>query len=289
MQESASALRSVRRAVAAALLAAAACQAAPEGAGPRPAQPRQPQSSLAALVRALEAVDAVRDPRGYVRVRAVESDSLLDRRKHTEYARVLLDLTVYAHDVVTAREVFEALAHSLEAEARASERLDVVPPHRAERVFRQMNWDADGLPEDCLSYSDVLRLEIQRGARPPLPPELSGLGTPEEPGPTSPADEYVRTIAESAEVGIGPLTTDLRIARPVPAARDLRIHIKPASRDAHFTRERIGTFLTELEARSPLARVTHVQIERALHLPQWQEQDGWTFQAILTLRYDGSP
>ena len=263
-----------------------ACQSTPPPSSTDPV-PRQPQSSLAALVRALEAVDAVHDPRGYVRVRAVESDSILDRRRQQyEYARVLLDLTVYAHDTATARQVFDDLALALEDEARAAERLDVVPRHRAERVFREMNWDADGLPEDCLSYSDVVRLEIQRGRRPPLPALFEGEPVAEP--ASQPAGEYVRTIAETAEIAIGPVTTDLRIAHPIPSARDMRIHIRPASNDAHFTRERIGNFLSELEAKSPLARITHVEIARVPHLPYWYRADGWTFEAVLTVRVGAS-
>jgi len=265
------------------LVIASACQSAPPPPVATPGVLRQPQSSLAALVRALEVVDAIHDPRAYVRVRAVECDSILDRSKHTEYARVLLDLTVYAHDTSTAREVFESVAQILEEEASTPNRFDVVPRHRAERVFGEMNWSADGLPEDCLSYSDVLRLEMKRGKRPSLPAEMIETNEKGE-APTQPITEYVTDIAEKGDARIGPVSTDIRFIHPVRNARDMRVRIRPESPDAHFTRNQIGAFLSELEAHSPLARITRVEIQRAPHLPNWNEETGWTFEATLTLR-----
>ncbi len=269
------------------LVIASACQSAPLPPPDSPPVLRQPQSSLAALVRALEVVDAIHDPRAYIRVRAVECDSILDRSKGTEYARVLLDLTIYAQDTSTAREVFESVAQTLEEEAVRPNRFDVVPRHRAERVFSEMNWSADGLPEDCLSYSDVLRLEMKRGRRPVLPEELietdaSGAA------PSQPIKEYVTDIAEKGDARIGPVSTDIRFVRPVSNARDLRVRIRPESPEAHFTRNQIGAFLSALEAHSPLARITHVEIQRAPHLPNWNVENGWTFEATLTMRLSSS-
>jgi hypothetical protein len=271
------------------LVVASACQSTNPPVAPTSVVLRQPQSSLAALVRALEVLDAVRDPRGYVRIRAVECDSILDRSAHTEYARVLLDLTVYSHDAATARAVFEDLARTLEDEAAAPNRVDIVPRTRAMRVFQAMNWSADGLPQNALSYSEVLRLEMKRGRHLPLP-ELDEFGspTPAAPRQTQPVDEYVRAIAEGSDTWIGPVTTYLRVAQPSRNTRDMRVHIKPESPDAHFTKEQIGAFLSELEAHSPLARITRVEIQRVPHLPLWNAENGWTFEAILTLRVGSS-
>ena len=269
------------------LVLASACQAPPPDSPTRKAYLRPPQSSLAALVRALEVVDAVHDPRAYIRVRAVECDSILDRNRHTEYARVLLDLTVYAHDTGTALEVFDDLARTLEEEASAPGRFDVVPRHRAERVFGSMNWSGEGLPEDCLSYSDVLRLEVRRGVRPALPPEASE-ATPDGPPPSQPIRDYVNDIAERGVAPVGPVDTDIRVVHPLPNARDMRVSIRPSSPDAIFTRDQIGAFLSELEAHSPLARITRVEIQRVPHLPNWNATDLWTFEATLTLRQESS-
>ena len=269
------------------LVIASACQSAAPSSPAKKAFLRQPQSSLAALVRALEVVDSMHDPRAYVRVRAVECDSILDRTRHTEYARVVLALTVYAHDTGTAQEVFEHLALTLEEEAATPGRFDVVPRHRAERVFQAMNWDANGLPEDALSYSDELSLEMKRGRRPALPPdaiEANADGTP----PSQPIREYVNDIAERGAAPVGPVDTDIHVVHPVRNARDMRVSIRPQSPDAHFTRDQIGAFLSELEAHSPLARITRVEIQRAPHLPNWNEGEVWTFEAVLTLRQASS-
>lgn len=269
------------------LVIASACQSAASSPKTSAGVLRQPQSSFAALVRTLEVVDARHDPRGYVRVRAVESDSILDRQRKSEYARVHLDLTVYARDARTAREVFEDLALALHEEAGVADRFEGVPSHRAARVFQQMNWSAEGLPDDCLSYSDVLRLEVARGRRPSL--GVAGLeAPPSEEAPRQPVLEYVNDIAERSSARIGPVETDVRVLRPVRNAREMRVRIRPLSPDAHFTRDKIGAFLSALEEHSPLARITRVEIQRAPHLPNWQEADGWTFEATLTLRQASS-
>ncbi len=96
-----------------------ACQSAAPASEPLPNPTTRielsdrPQSSLAALVRILEAVDALRDPAAEIRLRALECDSLPPQRHKPARVRVVLDLTVYAEDQGTAERVEEALLAGL--------------------------------------------------------------------------------------------------------------------------------------------------------------------------------
>ena len=261
------------------LVVASACR----GPESLPASPqagfRRPQSSLEGLVRALEAVEAVRDPRGYIRIRAAECDSIIDRSNHSEYARVFLDLTVYALDAGTARAVFDDLTLTVRSVSDTPPRSEIVTRQRAARVFQEVNWSADGLPENCLSYSDILRLELSRGA-----PSQTSTPASFASSERQSVEDYVRAIAENGLAPIGPVNTHSRITQSSRRTRDMRVEIRPESSDAHFTRRQIGAFLSELEANSTLARITRIEIQRVPHLPLWDQENGWTFEAILTLR-----
>lgn len=263
------------------LVVATACQGLQSPAASTQAGFLRPQSSLAGLVRALEAVEAIRDPRGYIRIRAAECDSIIDRSNNVEYARVFLDLTIYARDASTARQVFDDLALTVESETAPSRSSEVVTRQRAAHVFQQMNWNADGLPDNCLSYSDILRLELLRVPPPPTSASASVSVASTE---RQPVEDYVRTIAENGLAPIGPVKTHSHITRSSRRTRDMRVEIRPESPDAHFTRRQIGAFLSELEANSTLARITRIAIQRVPHLPLWNQENGWTFEAILTLR-----
>ncbi len=260
-----------------------ACRSTPE-APPRSAlalPPAPPPSALAALVRSLEAVDALRDPQASVQVRAIECDSLLDHSRPAEYVRVFLHVTVFAQDVATARRVFEDLSGVLRTEARSPSRPGSVTEGRVRRVFDEMAWQADdppGTDQRLVSYSDAIRLEVCPGH---LDARQEG-GAGAASGDTRPAREYIQEIAGERGVAIAPIET--RLSQPTPRSQELRCLLRPGSLDAHFTRSQIGGFLLALEEGSPAARVTRIVIERASQLPDVFREDGWTFEATLTVR-----
>ncbi len=246
-----------------------------EGAALSPARSPLPQSSFAALVRSLETLDASRIPEATVQVRAVECDSLIDRGRPAEYARVYLHLTVYAADVPTARRVFEDLRTNLEAEARSPARVESVSGERVRRVFQEMAWkDSAPAGREPVSYSDSIRIEVQPGHDAPADAEA-----PREARPSRPAPRYVEEIAREQGIEI-----DRIAARSGRVPGEMRCRLAPAPPDAHYSREQIGSFLRELEARSPAARLTHIEIERNSVLADVERPDGWTFEAELTLR-----
>jgi hypothetical protein len=271
----------------AALPFAGACSGAPPGE-PRALEPDlddRPQSAYAALVRTLEALDAIRSPYAAVRLRAIQCDSMVDSERGLEYVRVVLDLTVLAHDFDTAGAVFLDLERALDVEAGATARLESVAPHRIARVFDEMDWSARDLDdstefERLVSISDSIRLEVHRGAS----EAVLGLddGVPGRAlGESEAMGTYIRAIAASDATRIGEVETRPRVDRPRRGTSDLRYRIRPLGES--FSRGQIGRFLHELEARSPGVRVTHVAIEPGEPGEDVRE-DAWTFEADVSVR-----
>lgn len=245
------------------------------------APPSVPQSAFAALVRSLETLDALSDPRASIELRAVRSDSLVDHERARPYARVRLEVSVFAPDVASARRAFADAVHALEAEAAAEGRLESVTSERGWRVFQGMDWQAAGTSDGPDSYSDVISVEVRPG-REARALALAGDPALAAEGSAS-IESYVR-VAAAESSRIGQVALDLTVKSPTPHERDFVFRVRPVDPDAHFTRAQIGDFLRELEARSPAARLTHVAIERAPHHPDLTSPDGWTFEAELTLR-----
>ena len=241
-------------------LVAAGCGSAPPAPRAEVELVNRPPSAYAALVRALEVVDAIRHPAAHIRLRAVECDSLFDRQRGTEYVRVVLDTTVLAEDHGTARTVFQELTAALEEEARASARVAMVAQDRTDRVFRRMDWSAlDAEPRSAfanlVSLSDAIRIEVRAGQ-----PARLGPGAEPTVAGSKPLGAYVQDIAASPEIDVGELRTSLRVSHPIPSFRDLRCRLQPADDDASFTRSQIGEFLFRLEADSPGVTVTSLAI-----------------------------
>ena len=237
-----------------------------------------PQSALAALVRSLETVDALRPEGVAIQVRAIECDSLVDRSQPAEFVRVLLHVTVYAQAVARARVAFEELQRALEAEARSRTREEAPTAERIRRVFADMDWQPALGAEPLVSFSNAIRIEVAPGREAPASAEREYLGAQ----PSEPASRYLEEVAEAHGMEVRPIVA--RVSEPVPHRRDLRCLFRPAQGDAHFTRVEIAEFLRVLEAGSPAARVTHVRIERASTLADPFGPDGWTFEAELTVR-----
>lgn len=243
----------------------------------------RPRSALTALVRALEVVHAISDPEAEIRVRAVECDSLIDRQRQVEYVRIVLGATVLSDQYGKAREVLHELERALESEARATARLDTIVRDRLERVFWRMDWSATPtLPgfelDDLVSVSDTIRIEVRPADPVPALPDAS-----HSLEGSQAMRDYVRSLAEDPQVGIGPVRTDVRVLRPAPGVRDVRYHVRPADEMAAFTRDQIGQFLFGLEARSPAVTVTRVVV-----LPAAPASDVigdlWRFEADLNVR-----
>jgi len=243
-----------------------------------------PQSALTALVRSLEVVDAMQGPDAGIRIRAIECDSMVDRRTHREFVRVLLDVTVLAPRYEEAERVFDELTTALEAEGASSARSSSAARGRVERVFQSMDWSVSGLSDNAfrglVSVSDSIRVEVQVEES----ADLNGVspGDPPFEG-TQAMSDYIRSAAQDERAVIGPVQTKVRTYRPRPGARDLRFHIRPEDPRSPYSREQIGAFLYLLEAGSPATKVTHVTI--APHEPGADvTQDLWTFQADVSVR-----
>ena len=276
--------------LAALFLPLTACQSTSDGPRADASSPRvagTPQSSLVALVRALEVLDAVRDPQAHVRVRAIECDTMFDRREGGEYVRVMLDLTVLAPSFDRAYGVFDALRSALDHEATATRRVDTLSEHRLRRVFVDMDWSARQIAGDeeferLVSLSDTVRLEVRRGASRSLELSLQEERSAEEAEDrgTQDAEKYIR---EAAGAPVGPVEISRRRAKPAGAFADLRYRIRPASEDVGLSRSGIGRFLHSLEAGSPAVRITRLEIE-----PSGPGEDvtgdRWTFEADMSLR-----
>ena len=248
----------------------------------------QPQSAFVALVRALEVLDAVRDPEARVRLRAVECDSLVDHRQGGEFVRIILDLTVLAPDFDRAYALFEDLQHALDAEASAGARVDRVAEHRLRRVFDDMDWSAHDVGDEetfrsLVSISSSIRLEVRHEGAVGPSPWTTGVdhahGTPA----TQDAGEYIRAAAVADENPLGPVDIDVRVVQPRRGISDLRYRIRPASDEIALGRDRIGRFLFELEAGSPGVRITRLAI--VPFAPGSDVgQDTWTFEADMCVR-----
>jgi len=243
-----------------------------------------PQSSLAALVRSLEVVDALRAPDTDIRVRAVECDTMVDRERQREYVRVVLHVTVLAPRHEQAKRIFEELHDALETEAASTARTDSTVHGRIERVFHSMEWSTRDVSEPAfrrlVSLSDSIRVEVQAEAR-ALP---DGEQAPSHDFEGSQGvSEYIRLAAQDERAGIGPVETEVDVYRARSGARDLRFFIEPENADAAFSREQIGEFLYLLEAGSPATKVTHVSITP--HEPGSDvAANEWTFQAGVSVR-----
>lgn len=263
------------------------CGSTPEGGKYAPAHSvdleNPPPSALAALVRSLEVVDALRAPDTDIRVRAIECDSMVDRERQTEYVRVVLHVTVLAPRHEQAKRIFDELANALATEAASSARIDSAVHGRIERVFQSMKWSTRDVPEQTfrklVSISDSIRVEVQTEARTPPDPQAAPVDFEQSQG----VSEYIRLAALDERAAIGPVETEVDVYRPRSGTRDLRFHIEPEDRHTPFSREQIGEFLYLLEAGSPATRVTHVTI--APHEPGSDvTANEWTFQAGVSVR-----
>ncbi len=255
-------------------LSCAAEHASRERALPSDALPAPP-SALAGLVRALEVLDALRETDTWVRLRALESDSLFDRRRNEPYVRVVLDLTVFAHDLEAARKAFDGLGRALSAEARARERISKATWSRIERAFGELDW----VPErdvpaatfaGLVSFSDSIRIEV-RPARPrATEPEVAADVTE-----SLPLGEYVQRTAALPGSSVGPVRLERVPSPPWPG-----FLIQPDDPGASCERRQIGFFLHRLEAQSPLVRVTRVAVRPAYSSAG---DERWTFEAVAGL------
>lgn len=268
----------------AAVLGCASSPEGPDGAGKSPtvdiAHP--PQSALTALVRCLEVLDALHDPRAEIRLRAVTCDTLIDREHAREYVRVLMDVSVLAQMHEDVDRVFEDMQSALEAEAASTARPASAAYGRVERVFAKMDWSAAsafaGIAfRHLVSLSESIRLEVAPGQAPVAVPAEATLQ-----GSQAMVD-YIEDIATDGQTGIGDVLIDVEVQHPRTGIRDLRYHIRPAVPRTPFHREQIGRFLYELEARSPGVKVTRIVIT-PVEPGADVEEDLWTFEAAVSIR-----
>ncbi len=267
-------------------LTAAACASDSRSLQARASSPAPaPPSALVALVRLLEVVDGLREPDTWVRLRAVECDTLIDRRVNAEFVRLVLDLTVLARDLDHAYATLARLESALQAEASAGERTPDVQGARIERTFRDLDWTAEppsGGPvfAELVSVSNSIRIEVRSGWGRVQGEEADPL----EPEASLPLTEYVRRVSAGPEAGVAPLELDPFVTHPWPNCDDVRMRIAPGAPGAAFDRFQIGRFLQGLEDGSPLLRVTHI----AIH-PADTDPERWTFEAEIVVREtDGS-
>lgn len=248
-----------------ALLVCGACRSgAPREVAPGAAAVPAP-SALRGLGRALQALADLDLPGVTLRLRAVESDALFLTRPPRERVRVFLHLTAWAGDLDAAREAIAtaelALASLGDSPARAA-------------VLRERDW-APPVPDGQPSWSARLRIEVAGAAA------ASGAR------PASVEVERVSAVAFLDEVtratGFAAQVHRARARRRSDGRLELTCRITPASPDAHDTLAAIANFLEEVEARSPGARWTHLEVERALELPEALAPNGWTFEGELTL------
>ena len=99
------------------------------------------------------------------------------------------------------------------------------------------------------------------------------------------AESYIREICADPKVGVGQVTTKRREKSRSKTVKDDIIEIDPASRDRAYSRSQIGNFLYQLEAKSPLVRVTGFNLKPINSVkPGEIGDDRWTFSAELTSR-----
>jgi len=279
------------------LLGLVACQADPASSSPASAAPTRvelvdrPQSALTALVRILEALDALQAPDVEVRLRAVECDTLPSRRQKPPHVRVVLALTIYANDHARAAEAEEALLAGLQEEGLASSRLQELADYRIQRVFEEMAWNAPRVHtqrdfEALVSLSSSLQVDVYDPSGPPAP--SADPASAQGALATSNVEEYIRSIAASPELELGSLRVDLSPHRLRDERVDLRYRIRPLRQGDSFRRGQIGSFLFELEAQSPGVRITHLEIAPS-DPGEDLRRDLWSFETDLTLRLCEEP
>lgn len=246
------------------LLACAACRSAAPVEPPHTPLAPTP-SALRGLARALEALDRLDLPGVTLRLRAVESDALFLTRPPRERVRVFLHVTAWAQDLDRARGAIDEAGLALGS-------IGGSPGPAA--VLRERDWSPP-VPVGQSSWSAPLRIEVQTPAR-----------TAAEAGRPGPV-EHVSAEAFLDEVA---RATGFPVEAHRPRARrrsdgrlELSCLVRPATPDGHDTLAAIANFLEEVEARSPTARWTHLEVERALELPEGLEPNGWTFEGELTL------
>lgn len=246
-----------------------------------PHQGELPASSLGGAVRALETLAAVRPTDSLTQVRALECDTRHDPGSRQSFVRVFLPLTVYAPTLERAEEAFAEIRAALEAEARAGERTVLASEGRARRVLGELDWDPPG-HEDWVSFSDTIRLELTPGREAPAAP--LDTGSTAQP-PTASLESYVRRLAARPLHAIGQVEVTPKAADPaIGAASGVRCRIEPLGSGARYSRLQIAGFLGALEAESPAARLTRIEIQRSQDEPDVHAARGWTFEAELTLR-----
>lgn len=279
------------------LLGLVGCQADPASSSKASAVPTrielvdQPQSALTALVRILEALDALQAPEVEVRLRALECDTLPSRRQKPPHVRVVLALTIYANDHARAEAAEEAIFAGLQEEGLASSRLQQLASYRIQRVFEEMPWNAPRVHtqqdfDALVSLSSSLQVDVYDPSGPPArsaDSTASGAAAA-----TSNVEDYIHSIAASPELELGSLRVDLSPRRLRDERVDLRYRIRPLRQGDSFRREQIGSFLFELEAQSPGVRITHLEIAPS-DPGEDLRRDLWTFDTDLTLRLCEEP
>lgn len=245
-----------------ALLACACRSAAPaEGRAPAPAPT---PSALRGLARALEALDALDLPGVTLRLRAVESDALFLTRPPRERVRVFLHVTAWATDLDTARGAID------EAELALGTLGGAATPAT---VLRERDWSPP-VPAGQSSWSAPLRVEV---ASPDRPASAAQAGAVTHVS----AEAFLDEVAQAT--GLPVEAHRPRARRRSDGRLELSCLVRPATPDGHDTLAAIANFLEEVEARSPAARWTHLEVERALELPEGLEPNGWTFEGELVL------
>jgi hypothetical protein len=246
-------------------LLAVGCRSTPSLPTTPSAPPAPAPSALRGLGRALQALDELQLPGVTLRLRALESDALFLTQPPRERVRVFLHLTAWAGDLDTARE---ALA---EAELTLGSLGSAVTPAG---VLSERDWTPP-IPAGNSSWSAPLRIEIATHEAP------SGGSASPHALETVSADAFLRSVTEAT--GFAVQAHRPRTRRLPDGRLELTCRVTPASPDAHDTLAAIANFLEEVEARSPAARWTHLEVERALELPEGLEPNGWTFEGELTL------
>jgi len=278
------------------LLGLLGCQASPDSE-PRDPAPLtrielvdRPQSALTALVRILEALDALQAPDVEVRLRAVECDTLPSGRQKPPHVRVVLALTFYAYDHARAEEAQEELLAGLQEEGLASSRMQRLAGYRIQRVFEEMAWNAPRVHTErdfdaLVSLSSSIQVEVYDASDSDSESTLPGGVAQAAQGtaPTSGVEEYIRSIAASPELDMGALRVDLSPYRLRDERVDLRYRIQPLRQGDSFRRGQIGSFLYELESQSPGVRITHLEIAPS-DPGEDLRRDLWSFETDLTLR-----
>jgi hypothetical protein len=267
----------MRRSTAILLLAlpVGACRSAPAPAARAAPSGAAGPSALGAMVQVLAAIDRFERPGVRLRLRAVEADALMLQAPRRERVRVFVHLTTWADSLERAQSAFAELRDELESTP--------LPAGADTDVFRERDWSSTALRDES-SYSDLVRVEVApaaaRPARPlPLPPG------PPSAGPLAPATASAAAFLEdiARATGLGIQAVRPRLHAEPDGRRELRCLVRPATPDAHDTLTAIATFLEAVEAASPGARWTHLEIERALHLPEALQPNGWTFEGELAL------